>query len=116
MIQGGHGRENTAHLGGREHDGQFEVGIGADQLEFGRPGALEGFFPEELEGADDLGGGLTGDLLFALEIEAVLAELFGTDQIGGFVEIFSDVADGLVVSLFGAGADGQQGQVKGEGV
>jgi hypothetical protein len=77
---------------------------------------LEGFFPEELEGADDLGGGLTGDLLFALEIEAVLAELFGTDQIGGFVEIFSDVADGLVVSLFGAGADGQQGQVKGEGV
>jgi hypothetical protein len=116
LIQGGHGRENAAHLGSGEHDGQFELGIGSDQLEFGGPGALEGFFPEELEGADDLGGGLAGELFFVFEVEAVLTELFGRNQVGGFGEVVADVAEGVVVGGFGAGADGQQGQVVSEGV
>lgn len=116
MIQGGDGRENAAHLGGGEHDGQLEVGVGADQFQFMGPEALKGFFPEELEGTDGLGGGLAGDLFFGLEEEAVLAELFGGDQVGGFGEVLADVVDGGVIGLFGAGADGQQSQVLGEGV
>jgi hypothetical protein len=56
MIQGRHGREEAVHLGGREHDGQSELGIGADQLEFVGPDAFERFFPEELEGADRVKG------------------------------------------------------------
>jgi len=116
MIRGRHGRQEAAHLGGGEHDGEFEAGIGADQLEFVGPEAFEGFFPEELEGADDLGGGLAGELFFVFEVEAVLTELLGGDQVGGFVEVFTDVTDGVVVSVFGAGADGQERQVVGEGV
>jgi hypothetical protein len=116
MIQGGHGREDAAHFGGREHDGQFEVGIGADQLQFMRPEPLEGFFPEELEGADDLGGSLAGDLFFGLEVETILAKLLGADQVGGFGEMLADVVDGGVVGFFGARADGEQSQVIGEGI
>ena len=114
MIQGGHGRQDAAHLGSGEHDGQFEPGMGADQLQFGRPEAVKGFFPEELEGADDLGGGLAGHLFFGLEVEAVVAELLGADQVGGFGEVLADVVDGGVVGLFGAEADGQESQVLGE--
>ena len=114
LVQGRDGREDTAHFGGREHDGQFELGIGADQLEFDGPDALEGFFPEQFEGANDLGGGLAGDLFFGLEVETILTELLGGDQVGGFAEVFADVADGVMVSLFGAGADGQEGQVSRE--
>jgi len=55
-------------------------------------------------------------LFFGLEIEAVLAELLGRNQVGGFVEVLADVVDGVVVSRFGAGAQGQQGQVVSEGV
>ena len=116
VIQGGHGHEDAAHLGGGEHDWELELGVGTDQLQFGGPEALEGFFPEELEGADDLGGSLAGELFFVFEEEAVLAELLGADQVGRFAEVFADVADGVLVSLLGAGADGQQGQVLGEGV
>jgi hypothetical protein len=116
MIQGGHGHQDATHLGSGEHDGELELGIGANQLQLVGPGALEGFFPEELEGADDLGGGLAGEFLFGLEVEAVLTELLGGDQVGSFVEVFADVADGIVVSLFGARGDGQERQVIGEGV
>ena len=116
MIQGGDGAEDAAHLGGGEHDGQFELGIGADQLQLGGPEALEGFFPEQLEGADDLGGGLAGEFLFGLEVEAILTELFGADPVGSLAEVVAQLADAGVVGLLGAGADGQQGQVIGEGV
>jgi hypothetical protein len=69
-----------------------------------------------LEGADDLGGGLAGEVLFRFEVEAVLAELLGRDQVGGFAVVFAQLADAGVVGLFGAGADGHEGQVIGEGV
>jgi hypothetical protein len=45
-----------------------------------------------------------------------LAELFGGDQVGSFTEVSADVVHGGVVGRFGAGADGQEGQVIGEGV
>jgi hypothetical protein len=55
-----------------------------------------------------------GYRLFAAGGEAVLTELLGGDEVRGFVEILADVADGVRVSRFGAGADGQEGQVRGE--
>ena len=48
MIQGGHLGQDAAHLGGREHDRQFELGIGADQFQFGGPGALRVFSQKSL--------------------------------------------------------------------
>jgi hypothetical protein len=59
---------------------------------------------------------LAGHLFFGLEVEAVVAEFLGADQVGGFGEVLADVVDGGVVGLFGAGADGQQAQVLGEGI
>ena len=79
MIQGANQAEDAADFGGGENDGEFELGIGADQFQFVRPGAFESFFPEEFEGADDLGAGLACDFLDGLEVNAVLAELFGGD-------------------------------------
>jgi hypothetical protein len=114
LIQGGNGGEDAAGFGGGKDDGKFELGIGADQIEFGGPGALEGFFPEELEGADDLGGGLAGDLLDRLEMDAVLAELLGGDEVGRFAAELGELAETGEIGLFGARGDGQEGQVVGE--
>ena len=114
VIEGWNGREDAAGFGGGEDDGEFELGVGADQLEFGRPDAFEGFLPEKFEGADDLGGGLAGDLLDRLEMDAVLAELLGGDQVGGFGMELGELAQAGEVSLTGARGDGQEGQVVGE--
>jgi hypothetical protein len=114
MIQRGNAGQDAAHFGGREDNGQFELRIGANQFQFVGPDALEGFFPEQFDGADGLGAGLAGDLLVALEVDAVLANLLGTDQLGGFIVELTELADTGVVSLFGARADGQELQVIGE--
>jgi len=82
LIWRGHRGEHAADFGGGEHHRQFELGIGPDQCHLVGPDALEGFFPEELEGANDLGAGLAGDLLVRLEMDAILAELLGGDQLG----------------------------------
>lgn len=116
MIQRGHGREEAPHLGGGEHDGEFELGIGAGQLEFVGPDAFEGFFPEELEGADDLGGSLAGDFLYGLEMDAVLAELLGGNQIGRFGIELTELTEAGKIGLLGAGADGEESEVIGEGI
>jgi len=116
MIQRDHLREDAADLGGGEDDGEFELGIGADQFEFVRPEAFEGFLPEQLEGTDDLGAGLAGNLLLHLEMDAVLAELLGGDQLGGPGIELTELAKAGGVCLLGAGADGQEGQVIGEGL
>ena len=50
-----------------------------------------------------------------LEMDAVLAELLGGDQVGGFAVELAELAEAGVVGLFGAGADGQELQVIGEG-
>ena len=116
MIQERHPRQHAAHLGGGENDRQFELGIGADQFQLGRPGPAEGFLPEELDGAEGLGGSLPGDLLDGLEVDAVLAELLGRDQVRRFAEELTELADAGVVGLFGAGPDRQERQVFGEGI
>jgi len=91
------------------------VRIGADQLDLGGPSAAQGFFPEELDGADGLGGSLAGDFFLALEEDEVLTELLGRDLFGGFDEMLGELADTSPVGLLGAVADGQEPEVIGEG-
>jgi hypothetical protein len=109
-------RQDAAHLGGREDDGQFELGIGADESHLGRPGAAKGCFPKEFDRAERLGGGLPGDLLDALEVNEVLAEVFGADLIRRAIEVLAQLADAGEVGRFGAVPDGQELQVVGEGM
>jgi hypothetical protein len=115
VVQFGHGGENAAHLAGRENDRELELGIGPGQVHFGGPGAAQRFFPEDFKGADRLGAGLAGDLLVLLEVNAILAELFGGDLVGSFAVVLTELADAGVVGLFGAGADGQELQIIGKG-
>jgi len=105
----------VAHLGPGEHDRQFELGIGAGQFQFVWPGALEGFFPEQFDGADGLGAGLAGYLFVLLEMDAVLAEVFGREQVRGLVVMLAELADTGVVGRFGARADRQELEVVSEG-
>jgi hypothetical protein len=83
-------------------------------LQFEGPDAFEGLFPEELEGANDLGAGLAGEFPFGLEMDAILAELLGRDEVGGFAVELAELADAGVVGGFGACADGQESEVIGE--
>jgi hypothetical protein len=115
MIQGGNGSQNAAHLGPGEHDREFELGIGAGQFQFVRPGALERLFPEQFDGADGLGAGLARDLLVGLEMDAVLPNVFGAEQVGGLGVELAELADTSVIGLFGARADGQELEVVSEG-
>jgi hypothetical protein len=46
----------------------------------------------------------------------VLAKLLGVDLIGRTIEVFAQLADAGEVSCFGAGTDGQERQVLGEGI
>ena len=83
MIQGGDAGQNAAHLGGREHDGEFELGVGQagpapTALRAKRLGSRRSL----VDGADGLGAGLACDLLVGLEMNAILAELLGGDQLG----------------------------------
>ena len=115
MIQCRDSGEDAADLGGGEHDGQFELGIGPSQFQFVRPDAAEGFFPKQLDGADGLSAGLAGDLLVGLQMDAVLAKVFGREQLRRAAVELTELADAGVISLFGARADGQELQVIGEG-
>ena len=114
MIQCGDQGEDASHFDGREDDGELVLEIGADQLEFKRPDAFERLFPEELEGANDLGAGLAGEFLFGLEMDAILAELLSGDLVGGFAVELAELADAGKVGGFGARADGQESEVIGE--
>jgi hypothetical protein len=76
---------------------------------------LRVFPPEEFNGADGLGAGLAGDLLVGFEVDAILADVLGAEQIGGFAVELVQLADTSVIGLFGAGADGQELEVIGEG-
>ena len=79
------------------------------------PLALKGLFPKELEGTDELGGGLAGNFLNRLEMDAVLADLFEGDQLGRAVIMFTQLTDTGVVTFFGPRADGQKFEIIGEG-
>ena len=63
LVQQRNFSQNTANFGGRKHDRELELGIGADQFHFVGPGTMEGFLPEELDGTNGLGAGLTGNFL-----------------------------------------------------
>ena len=115
VIKTLHVAEKVADFGSGKDQRQFELGIGADQLQFLRPVALEGLLPKELEGADELGRSLTGDLLDGLEVNTVLADLLNGDPFGRAVVVLAELADTGVAGLFGAGADGQELKVIGEG-
>jgi hypothetical protein len=115
MIEQRHAREDGAHFGGGQDDGQLESRVGPDQFDLGGPKTAQGFFPEELDGADGLGGGLAGDLLLALEEDEVLAQFFGGDLLGGFAVVVGQLPDAVPVGLLGALADGQELEVIGVG-
>lgn len=114
VVEGRDGGQDAAHLIGREDDRQLGLRVGAGQVHFGGPGAAQGFFPEDFKGADGLGAGLASDFLVFLEMDAVLAEVFGRDQVGGFVVVLAELADAGVVGLLRAEADGQELEVVGE--
>jgi hypothetical protein len=59
---------------------------------------------------------LAGDLLVGLEMDAILADLFGAKQLGGFSVKLTELADARVIGLFGAWADGQELQIVSEGI
>jgi hypothetical protein len=75
---------------------------------------MERFFPEEFEGTDGLSGSLTGNLLDRLEMDAVLADLFGGEQIGGLGVELAELAKTREVGFFGARANGEQREIIGE--
>jgi hypothetical protein len=51
-----------------------------------------------------------------LEVDAILAELLGRNEVGGFAIVFAELAQTGVIGLLGAGADGQELEVIGEGI
>jgi hypothetical protein len=114
MIHGRHQGDNAAHLGGRENDGQFELRGGTSKLQFGGPGPAESFFPEEFDGAQDLSGALAGESPLGFEINEILTEFFGADQVGGAVEVLGQLAQASPITLLAAGLERQEGQVVGE--
>jgi len=115
VVQQGNFGQNEADLGGGKYDGELELGIGAGQFHFVGPGTVESFLPEELDGADGLGAGLTGNLLAGLEVNAVLANVFGGEELGGLIVELADLAKAGEIGLFSAGANGQELEVVGEG-
>ena len=111
VIEEDDAAENVTDFPGGEDDGQFELGIGAHQFQLRGPATLQGFFPEKLDRAEGLRGGLTGDFLFDLEMEEVLAEFLRGDQVGGFLEELTELAQAVPVTQDGALGQGQQAQI-----
>jgi hypothetical protein len=62
-----------------------------------------------------LGGGLAGDFLGGFEVDAILANLLGGDLVGGFAVELAELAEAGVIGFLRAGAQGQEGQIIGEG-
>jgi len=114
MIQGGHGGQEAAHLGGGEHHGQLGLVVGAHQLDRGGPGTPQGLLPEKFDGAQGLGGGLAGDFLVAFEVDEILAQLFDGDFLGRLAVMLGKLAEAGEIGLLGAGADGQEFQIIGK--
>lgn len=90
--------------------------IGANELDFRWPGAAKSFLPEEFDGAQRLGGGLAGDFLTALEVDEVLAEFLGRDEIGRFGIELGELTKAGKVGVLSAGLDTDQLEIVGEGI
>ena len=108
MIEGLHAAQDIAHLDGGEDDGEFELGGGAGELQFGGPETLEGFFPEQFDGAEGLGGRLAGEAAVGLEMEEVLAEFLGRDEVGRLGVALTELTDAGPVAFLGAGQEGEE--------
>ena len=76
---------------------------------------MKGLFPKQLDGADGLSAGLAGDFLVCLQMDAILPDVFGTEQLWRLQVKLAELPDTGVIGLFGAGANGQQLQVVGVG-
>lgn len=116
MIEGGDVVKDFTDFLRGEDNGQFESGIGADQFDLGGPALAEGFFPEDFNGADGLGGRLAGELLFGFEVKEVLAEFFGADQFGRLGVVLAKFAEARPVTQDGAFGHGKQPKVVEEAV
>jgi len=108
--------QNFAHFLGGENDGQFELRIGADQLDFGGPGLAEGFFPEEFDRANILSGSLARDFLLRFQMEEVEAQFLRSDQVGGLAVKFAELADAGPIAQHGAFGQRQQAQIVEEAI
>jgi len=115
MVQGADTAQDLAHLLGREDDRQLESGLGPHQFQFRWPGPPEGFLPKEFDGAQGLGGGLAGDFLDALEMNEILTQLLGRNQIWSGIEILGPLANTGEVSLLGARRDWQEFEILSKG-
>jgi len=115
LVQGGNAGEDLADLLGGEDDGQFELRLSASQFQFCRPNSPQGFLPKKFDRAKGLGGGLAGDFLDALEVDEVLAQLLGADQVRSGLEILGPLANTGEVSLLGSRGNRQELQIFGEG-
>ena len=116
MIEGFDLGQNLAHFLGGENDGQFELRIGPDQLDFGRPGLAEGFFPEKFDGANILSGSLARDFLLGFEMEEVEAQFLRSDQIRGLAIKLAEFADACPVAQDGAFGQREQTQIVEEAI
>ena len=73
-------------------------------------------FPEQFDGTDGLGGSLAGQFLLRFQIEEVLPEFFGGDQVGGLAVKLAEFAHARPVAQDRAFGQGQQAQVVEEAV
>ena len=105
-----------ANLLGGEDDRQFESGLSADQFQFRGPNPPQGFLPKQFDRAKGLGGSLARDFLDTLQIDEILPQLLGADQVWSRLEILGPVANTGQVSFLGARGNGQKLQIFGEGV
>ena len=114
MIQEQNLADNRAHFGGGEDDRQFEHGRGPGKLQFRGPGASESLLPEELDGAERLGGTLPRETALCLEVDEILAKVLGAELIRRAPKVLRHLAHTRPVTLLAAGLERQQGQIFGE--
>ena len=115
LVQGGGAGKDEANLLGGEDDRQFESGLSANQFQFRRPNPPQAFLPEKFDRAQGLGGSLAGDFLDALEMDEVLAQLLGADELRRSVEMFGPLANTGEVGLLGARGNRQEFQILSKG-
>ena len=116
MIKRGNQGDDAPDFSSGKNDGELVLWIGARQFDFMGPNAFKRFLPKHFDGANDLGAGLAGELLFGLEVNAILADLLGRDQIGRFIVELAQLTDTGVVSLLGAGKNRQEFQIIRKGI
>jgi len=103
MIEDGDLGDDGAHFGSREDDRQLELGRGAGELQLRGPGPLEGFLPEEFDGAQRLSGALASEAPVVFEIDEILAEFLGADPVGRAVKVLGELPHTGPVALLTAG-------------